>query len=169
MAVLATVDGSGAPHLVPVTFAVEPPASPPAPSVSGRSDASAVPGASAPLGAPASSLPGPPASTGPPDAPVVLWSATDTKPKRGTQLRRHVNIRAYPSVSLLVQHWDERWDALWWVRADGVASLVDESAAVAYVAGLLREKYRQYEHVGVTGPLIRVEVRAWQGWAAASR
>lgn len=146
VATLATVDDRGAPHLVPVTFAVEAPVSTDAP------------------GTPAA--PEPPASPGD-SAPVVVWSATDAKPKRGAPLRRHANIRVHPVVSLLVQHWDERWDALWWVRADGSASLLDEPTTVAQVTRLLREKYRQYERVAVAGPLIRVEVRAWQGWAAS--
>jgi PPOX class probable F420-dependent enzyme len=145
VAILATVDDRGAPHLVPITFAVEALASP---------------------GIPASlDAPGAPAGA----TPVIVWSATDGKPKRGGRLRRHANIRAHPAVGLLVQHWDERWDALWWVRADGAASVVDDPFAVEHVTRLLRRKYQQYERVPVAGPLIRVEVRAWQGWAASSR
>lgn len=121
VAVLATVDSTGAPHLVPVTFAVE-------------------------------------GST--------VWSAVDGKPKRGGPLRRHANIRADPRVSLLAQHWNEDWSALWWVRADGTGAVVDEPATVARVAGLLRAKYPQYGHVAVGGPVIEVTVRVWRGWAA---
>src|SRR5262249_44185337 len=118
----ATVDGTGAPHLVPVVFAVE---------------------------------------------RDTVWSATDGKPKRGTALRRYANIRSRPRVSLLAQHWDEDWDRLWWVRADGTATVVDDVSAVEHVVGLLRSKYPQYATVPVGGPLVRVMVTAWRGWSAA--
>jgi hypothetical protein len=36
-------------------------------------------------------------------------------------LQRLVNVRAEPSVSLLVDQYDEDWSRLWWVRADGHA------------------------------------------------
>lgn len=121
MATLATVDGTGAPHLVPVVFAVE-------------------------------------GST--------VWSATDGKPKRGTALRRYANIRANPRVSLLVQHWDERWDELWWVRADGAATIHTRQSTVDRAVHLLRAKYPQYAQVEVGAPVLAVEVAAWRGWSA---
>jgi PPOX class probable F420-dependent enzyme len=121
VATLATVDGAGAPHLVPVTFAV--------------------------------------------DGDTVV-SAVDAKPKRRVALRRLDNIRADPRVSLLVQHWDEDWSALWWVRADGLATVTDAPSAVDRAVGLLREKYPQYGTVGVHGPVIEVAVHAWREWSA---
>ncbi|MEN3308033.1 MAG: hypothetical protein V7603_4235 [Micromonosporaceae bacterium] len=121
VATLATVDGTGAPHLVPVVFVVE---------------------------------------------DSTVWSATDGKPKRGTALRRHANIRARPRVSLLAQHWDERWDMLWWVRADGSARIDTEPSTVDRVVALLRDKYPQYGTVPVGGPLVAVTVRSWRGWQA---
>ncbi len=122
VATLATLDGTGSPHLVPVAFVAE-----------GR----------------------------------TVWSATDGKPKRGAALRRHANIRANPRVSLLAQHWDERWDALWWVRVDGTASLVDEPSTVEHVVRLLVAKYPQYRTVDAGAPLIAVTVRSWHGWQAS--
>jgi PPOX class probable F420-dependent enzyme len=123
VAVLATVEPSRGPHLVPVTFVVD---------------------------------------------GDTVWSAVDDKPKRSTPLRRHVNIRREPRVSLLVHHWDEDWSRLWWVRADGTATLGTEAATVERVTGLLRGKYRQYAHVAVAGPVIEVTVEVWRGWAAAA-
>jgi len=123
VATLATVDGAGAPHVVPVTFAV--------------------------------------------DGDTVV-SAVDGKPKRSTALRRHRNIRANPRVSLLVQHWDEDWSALWWVRADGLAVVTDTPSAVDRAVALLREKYDQYSTVAVHGPVIEVAVHAWSAWSATA-
>ena len=36
-----------------------------------------------------------------------------------TSLRRLDNVRAHPAVSLLVDHYDDDWTRLWWVRVDG--------------------------------------------------
>lgn len=94
----------------------------------------------------------------------TLWTATDAKPKRGGALRRYANVRTNPAVSLLVQHWDEDWSALWWVRADGVAAVREEPATVAYAVRLLRAKYPQYGKVDVHGPVLEITVHRWRGW-----
>jgi PPOX class probable F420-dependent enzyme len=96
----------------------------------------------------------------------TVWSAVDGKPKRATWLVRHENIRARPAVSLLVQHWDEDWSRLWWVRADGLARVTADPSIVEHVVGLLRRRYDQYATVGVGGPVIEVAVHTWRGWSA---
>lgn len=53
------------------------------------------------------------------DATIV--SAVDHKPKRTAALRRLANVAANPRVAILADHYAEAWDALWWVRADGMA------------------------------------------------
>jgi PPOX class probable F420-dependent enzyme len=115
---LATVDGTGAPHLVPLVFAV---------------------------------------------AGEVIHSAVDGKPKRHTALRRLANIAHEPRVSVLADHYDEDWTMLWWVRADGVARVLDESPE-----GLaaLAAKYPQYAATPPPGPFLRIEVRRWSAWSA---
>lgn len=94
----------------------------------------------------------------------TLWSATDGKPKRGRQLRRHGNIAADPRVSLLVQHWDEEWSRLWWVRADGLATVTAEPATVARAVAALRAKYEQYHHVPLGPPVTEVRITGWRAW-----
>jgi PPOX class probable F420-dependent enzyme len=94
----------------------------------------------------------------------TLWTATDGKPKRGTRLRRHTNIATQPRVSLLVSHWDEDWTRLWWVRADGLATVTEQPATVAYAVDLLRRKYPQYKRVAVGAPVIEVMITDWHGW-----
>ena len=103
-----------------------------------------------------------------PGGPQVV-TAVDGKPKRSTALRRLSNVAAHPAVSLLVQHWDEDWPALWWVRADGHAYVDDGAAAVRRAAGLLRAKYPQYVGVAVTGPVVVVDVEAWHAWSGHGR
>ncbi|MBK1783058.1 TIGR03668 family PPOX class F420-dependent oxidoreductase [Prauserella cavernicola] len=87
----------------------------------------------------------------------------DAKPKSTTDLRRLRNIAANPNVSFLVDHYDDDWTRLWWVRADGAAATVP---AEGRLYDLLREKYPQYVDTPPEGPLVRTEVSAWRGWSA---
>ena len=59
----------------------------------------------------------------------TVWTAVDAKPKSTRSLRRLANIEANPRVSLLVDHYEEDWSALWWVRVDGKARLVSVGSA----------------------------------------
>lgn len=74
----------------------------------------------------------------------VIHSIADPKPKNGLDLLRHRNVRANPSVSLLVDEYDETWEHLWWVRADGVAQVVEDGEERETTIRLLRTKYPQY-------------------------
>jgi PPOX class probable F420-dependent enzyme len=95
-----------------------------------------------------------------------IYTAVDHKPKQTRQLRRLANIRAAPAVSLLADHYEEDWDRLWWVRADGLATIVEESAAMSRGLDLLVERYAQYQNRRPEGPLIEIAVTAWSGWSA---
>jgi PPOX class probable F420-dependent enzyme len=119
---LASVTPAGAPHVVPVTFAV---------------------------------------------VGDAIWTAVDDKPKSTRRLQRLVNIAAHPAVSLLVDHYEEDWSALWWVRADGTANVLDVDGSPGVRAALteLAAKYPQYAEPP-PGPLIRVAVTSWRAWSA---
>ena len=119
---LATAGPYGAPHIVPVTFAL--------------------------------------------DGDRIV-TAVDAKPKRAALVRRLVNIRANPRVSLLVDTYDEDWERLWWVRADGIARIVEDGPDLRHAFDRLRERYAQYATVALLGPAVVVEVEGWLGWAAA--
>lgn len=94
----------------------------------------------------------------------VIYTAVDAKPKTTQRLRRLANIERNPRVSLLVDHYEEDWTQLWWVRADGDATIHHEGAARDAGQNLLRAKYAQYESVSLTGPVIAVVVRRWGSW-----
>lgn len=96
----------------------------------------------------------------------VVYTAVDAKPKTTQRLRRISNIETNPNVSLLVDHYDADWTRLWWVRADGVASVHRDGAVLALGYRLLRAKYPQYQSVSLNGPLIAVAVHRWSGWQA---
>ncbi|MER6222039.1 TIGR03668 family PPOX class F420-dependent oxidoreductase [Streptomyces sp900105755] len=119
---LATVDGNGRPHLVPVVFALH--------------------GADG------------------------IVTAVDHKPKSTTRLKRLRNIAARRSVCLLADDYDENWDRLWWVRADGEAVVVP---AGAELVGPLSAKYPQYREHPPAGAVVLVTVTRWTGWQAAPR
>lgn len=94
-----------------------------------------------------------------------IYSAVDGKPKSTTDLRRLRNIRANPQVAVLADHYEDDWDALWWVRADGHATILDEAAAMAPALSLLAGRYRQYREQPPGGPVISIRVGHWTGWA----
>jgi len=95
-----------------------------------------------------------------------IYTAVDAKAKTTQRLRRLTNIEHNPRVSLLVDHYAEDWAQLWWVRADGVATIHADDEAMHTGYGLLRAKYGQYQSVPLTGPVILVTVRRWAGWQA---
>jgi len=96
-----------------------------------------------------------------------IVSAVDRKPKTTSALRRLDHVRAHPAVSLLVDHYDEDWSQLWWIRVDGVGSVMDPGPALDGMLVALHEKYRdKYGLHPPEGPAIVVEVQRWVGWSA---
>lgn len=117
---LATVQPDGAPHLVPVVFAL---------------------------------------------VGDVVYTAVDGKPKRTRQLQRLANLRHEPRCALLVDRYDDDWEQLWWVRADGEALVVDEPGPAHPGILALIDRYRQYRAQPPPGPLVAVTVTRWSGWS----
>jgi PPOX class probable F420-dependent enzyme len=99
----------------------------------------------------------------------VVYSAVDAKPKRTTALRRLADVRANPRASILVDHYDDAdWNALWWVRADGTARVLDPADAEArHAVTLLADRYQQHAQMPPAGPVLAVDVRRWSGWSAS--
>ncbi|WP_033319254.1 TIGR03668 family PPOX class F420-dependent oxidoreductase [Streptomyces yerevanensis] len=104
-----------------------------------------------------------------------IVTAIDWKPKRPGRVKRLDNIAVRPEVCLLVDEYDDDWDRLWWVRADGTARVVPPGAPerdardeYATAVELLRQKYAQYRQRPPDGPVIVISVRRWHGWRARS-
>jgi PPOX class probable F420-dependent enzyme len=96
----------------------------------------------------------------------TLYSAVDRKPKRSSKLRRIENARARPDVTILVDHYEEEWGRLWWMRLRGRARVLDEGEERERALALLQEKYPQYRSEPPDGPVLAVDVtdvRAWSG------
>jgi PPOX class probable F420-dependent enzyme len=120
---LATTQGDGTPHLVPLCFALD---------------------------------------------GDVLYSAVDRKPKRSLRLQRLENVRRSPDVTLLVDHYEEDWSRLWWVRLRGTARVLETGPEHDRALSLLAAKYEQYRAEPPPGPVIAVTVGEWRGWTASA-
>jgi PPOX class probable F420-dependent enzyme len=94
----------------------------------------------------------------------TLYSAVDEKPKRSQRLQRLENIRRRPEVSVLVDHYEEDWTRLWWVRMDGTATVHEDGPEREHGLALLGAKYEQYRGDPPTGAVIAVRIESWRGW-----
>lgn len=97
----------------------------------------------------------------------TLYSAVDRKPKTSIRLRRLDNIRHHPAVAVLVDHYEENWSRLWWVRLRGEARVIEEGPERDRALGLLRDRYAQYQEAPPDGPVIAVSIDEWRGWTAS--
>jgi PPOX class probable F420-dependent enzyme len=96
----------------------------------------------------------------------LVYTAVDAKPKTTTRLQRLSNIRGNHRVAVLADQYDEDWSALWWVRADGEAAILDDQPAMAEPIRLLAGRYPQYRDNPPAGPVIAIRVDRWTGWSA---
>jgi PPOX class probable F420-dependent enzyme len=91
-------------------------------------------------------------------------TAVDHKPKSTTRLQRLDNVRADGRVTVLIDHYDDDWSRLWWVRLRGVARVVEGDEAARAVAPLVA-KYAPYADRPPTGPAIVATVDDCRWWA----
>ena len=97
----------------------------------------------------------------------VAFTAVDGKPKTTPRLQRLANIEATGRASLLVDEYRADWSALWWVRFDGSAQVLEADSTEASMAiDALTRKYPQYVTDPPTGPVIAVRLTRWQSWEA---
>jgi PPOX class probable F420-dependent enzyme len=97
-----------------------------------------------------------------------LVSAVDAKPKRTARLRRLDNIAANPAVEVLVDHYEDDWSALWWVRLTGQARVLAAGEARDSAVADLADKYHQYRSSPPTGPVVAVDVERITSWTATT-
>jgi PPOX class probable F420-dependent enzyme len=98
----------------------------------------------------------------------VIYHAVDDKPKATRRLARLVDLAADPRATVLADHYEEDWSALWWVRADGRARVLEDvgAAEAARALELLAERYPQYRARRPAGPVVALDVERLSGWAA---
>jgi PPOX class probable F420-dependent enzyme len=93
----------------------------------------------------------------------TLYTAVDEKPKRTRRLKRLANIEANARVEVLIDHYEEDWSRLWWVRLRGSARIVDDRTAVERLAA----KYPQYARRPPSGPVIAVTIEERTEWTSS--
>jgi PPOX class probable F420-dependent enzyme len=96
----------------------------------------------------------------------TLYSAVDAKPKRSRTLRRIENARRRPDVTVLIDHYDEDWTRLWWVRLRGEARVLDGGEEAADALALLAAKYEQYRKAAPRLPVLAIDITELRAWRA---
>lgn len=94
----------------------------------------------------------------------TVYSAVDAKPKSTLSLQRLDNLWANPMATLLVDHYEHDWSALWWVRADGRGRVVTEPGELRRALDLLTGKYPQYHEVAIPGDVIALDIDRLRSW-----
>lgn len=97
---------------------------------------------------------------------AIYW-AVDQKPKSTRRLRRLHNLAAQSSAELVVDHYEEDWNRLWWVRVTAEAAILPEGEETERALDLLAAKYEQYRRARPPGPVVRLTIQGWTGWSAA--
>jgi len=98
----------------------------------------------------------------------ILYWAVDRKPKATPELQRLANIRANPVVEVVVDHYEEDWSKVWWVRARGLATVVpDGSPERDRALALLAARFAPYADDPPPGPVVAIRVTSVSGWSAS--
>ena len=99
----------------------------------------------------------------------AIYIVLDRKPKSVelTRLRRVRNILDNPQAALVVDHWDEDWNALRYVLVACAAALLDGAGEEeARAVSMLRDKYRQYREMDLDGnPVIKLTPQRFTAWS----
>lgn len=93
----------------------------------------------------------------------MVVTAIDQKPKQTRELARLRHIARDPHVTLLIDHYEDDWDHLWWVRIDGITRILDDTEGPLFE---LVAKYRQYQTDPPGGPVMGIKPEVVTGWKA---
>lgn len=75
----------------------------------------------------------------------TLFSPVDGKPKRSSNLARIKNIKANSNTMLLIDHYSQNWEELWWLRLVCVSEIVTDPSYAKCYQNILKKKYEQYQ------------------------
>jgi PPOX class probable F420-dependent enzyme len=98
---------------------------------------------------------------------LVCSVVDEVKPKRSPRLARLDDVRRDPRVALVVDHYEDDWSALWWVRVDGTAEIHEAGPLRERALAELRAKYPPYAAAPPAGALLVITPSRWSGWTAA--
>lgn len=95
----------------------------------------------------------------------TIVTAIDDKPKTTAKLQRIRNIEANAAVSVVIDHYEDDWSRLWWVRGDGEARIVVDGPVRDDAIERLSAKYPPYRDKVPRGPVIVVLIAHWASWS----
>ena len=97
--------------------------------------------------------------------PRIVVPVDAVKPKRPTTMQRVVNVERDPRCVLLVDHYDDDWARLWWVRIHAAA----QQAPVTVEAREVLGRYPQYRVPDSLVTTLVLTPTAVTGWVATPR
>jgi len=97
------------------------------------------------------------------DGTTIVIPIDTVKPKSGARLQRLRNLEGDARASVLVDHYDDDWQALWWVRVHGPAR---ETAPTTEQLERLATSFPAYRDQGSVASVVLLEVQEVTGWAA---
>ncbi|MES4792504.1 MAG: TIGR03668 family PPOX class F420-dependent oxidoreductase [Chloroflexota bacterium] len=101
-----------------------------------------------------------------PSGPVIAIPI-DQKPKRTTSLARLRNLRRDPRATLLVDHYEDDWTQLAWVRLDLHGTVIPTAREWPSALVALRTRYPQYRTMQLEDlPLLRFTIDRIVSWFA---
>lgn len=98
-----------------------------------------------------------------------IYTSIDDKPKRvePRRLRRVLNVKTNPKVSLVADLYSEDWRGLQFVLITGKARLLHSGPEHKRAVILLRKKYKQYHRMKIEQrPIIRITVLKLTAWTS---
>ncbi len=98
---------------------------------------------------------------------LICTAVDEVKPKRSTRLARLADIAHDPRVALVVDHYEEDWRGLWWVRVDGTAAAHSDGELRSRALAALVAKYPPYAAAPPDGVVLVVTPQRWSGWTAS--
>lgn len=95
----------------------------------------------------------------------TLYTTVDAKPKRTQKLQRLANLERDPRCTVLVDHYDDDWNRLWWVRVRGTGRIVEANDERGRALAALVGKYPQYREIDPGEIVIAIDAESWKGWS----
>jgi PPOX class probable F420-dependent enzyme len=71
-------------------------------------------------------------------------------------------------VTVLIDHYEDDWERLWWIKLRGRARVLDAGEEADRALRLLADKYEQYRRQPPRYPVLAIDVREWRGWDASA-
>jgi PPOX class probable F420-dependent enzyme len=94
---------------------------------------------------------------------LIVVPVDTVKPKRHLNLARVANVARDPRAVLLVDHFEEDWSRLWWVRVHVQA---EEARDPDRWIPALADRYPQYRPPGTVAGAVVLRPTGLSGWAA---